>query len=80
MVGEASGVLTDSELHFVVLCIQSEMPALGQTIVWGQLRSMGFSVTHERVRNTLRQNETALRWRGQVVHHRPYSVQTVYGI
>ena len=77
MVREPSGVLTDSELHFVVLRLQSEMPALGQTMVWGQLRSMGFSVTRERVRNTLREIdpiETALRWRGQVVHRQPYSV------
>lgn len=40
-------------------------------MVWGQLRAMGFSVTRERVRNTLREIdpiETALRWRGQVVN------------
>ena len=69
--------LTDSELQSVILQLQSNMPALGQTIVWGGIRSMGFSITRERVRNALcaiHPIDTALRWRGQQVHHQPYCV------
>ena len=46
------GRLFDSELQIVVHHMQTELPALGQMMVWGgggELRSMGFCVTHERV-------------------------------
>ena len=43
MIHTPNGRLFDSELQTV------ELPALGQTMVWGRLRSMGFCVTHERV-------------------------------
>ena len=77
MLGEPNGTLTDSELQSVIMQLQSDMPALGQTMVWGRLRSMGFSITRERVRNAIRAIdpiETALRWRGQQVHRQPYRV------
>ena len=64
MLREPNGTLTDSELHSVVLHLRFDMPALGQTIVSARLRSMGFSVTRERVRNIIRAIdpiETALR-------------------
>ena len=44
-----NGTLTDAELHIVVHRMQTELPALGQTMVWGRLRSMFFFVTRERV-------------------------------
>ena len=46
-------------------------------MVWGRLRSMGFSVTREKVRQAIRHTDplyTALRWRGDVIKRQPYSV------
>ena len=37
-----NGTLTDAELHIVVHRMQTELPALGQTMVWGRLGSMVF--------------------------------------
>jgi len=45
MTGIPTGTLTDAELHMIVHRMQTELPALGQTMVWGRLRSMGFFVT-----------------------------------
>ena len=77
MLGEPNQTLSDSELHSIILHLQSDMAALGQTMVWGRLRSMGFCVTRERVRNAVHAVdpiETALRWRGQQIHRQPYRV------
>ena len=68
MLGEPNGTVTDSELQSVIMQLQSDMPALGQTTVWGRLRSMVFFITRERVTAVIRAIdpiETALRWRGQ---------------
>ena len=75
--GEPNETLIDSELQSVIMQLQSDMPALGQTMVWERLRLMGFSITRERVRNALcaiDPIETALGWRGQQVHRQPYHV------
>ena len=45
-------------------------------MVWGRLRSLGFKVTRERVRNAIRSVDplhTALRWK-EMTTRRPYSV------
>ena len=50
---------------------------IGETIVLGRLRALGFQVTRERVRNALRQTDplsSALRWKGNLTRRRPYSV------
>ena len=57
--------------------MQTELPALGQTMVWGRLRSMVFFVTRERVRRAFHDIDpvhTALWWRCELVHRHPYSV------
>jgi len=77
MTGIPTGTLTDAELHMIVHHMQTELPALGQTMVWGRLRSMGFFVTRERVRRAIHDIDpihTALQWRCELVHHHPYSV------
>ena len=69
--------ITDSELREVLHQLRQELPSLGQTLIWGRLRSMGFNVTRERLRQAVRQNDpihTALRWRGELVRRQPYSV------
>ena len=50
---------------------------MGQTMVWGRLRSLGFNVTRERVRQAIRHTDplhTALRWRGDLIKRQPYAV------
>ena len=69
MTGTPTGTITDR--------MQTELPALGQTMVWGRLRSMGFFVTRERVRHAIHDIDpiqTALRWRCELVRCHPYSV------
>lgn len=71
------GQITDSELREVLQRLRQDLPSLGQTLIWGRLRSMGFNVTRERVRQAVRENDpihTALRWRGELVRRQPYSV------
>ena len=76
MVDDPTGNVTDSELCQILHQMKRELPALGQTLVWGRLRSMGLNVTRARVREAMRESDpihTALRWR-EVTPRRPYSV------
>ena len=76
MIETRGGNITDSELHEILQHIKMEMPSLGQTMAWGRLRSLGFKVTRERVRNAIRSVDplhTALRWK-EMTTRRPYSV------
>ena len=69
--------ITDSELREVLHRLRGELPSLGQSLIWGRLKSMGFNVTRERIRQAVRENDpiqTALRWRGELVRRQPYSV------
>ena len=34
--------ITDSELREVLHQLRQELPSMGQTLIWGRLRSMGF--------------------------------------
>ena len=57
--------------------MQTITPDVGQSLVLGRLRSMGYKVTRERVRAALRLNSqlsSALRWPGVSPHRRPNSV------
>ena len=57
--------------------MRREFPEMGETMVWGQLRSMGIQVTREWVRDAVRQTDplsTALRWRGGLTRRKTYSV------
>ena len=77
MVQSVSGTLSDNELKLLLTSMRREHPSMGQTMVWGRLRSMGFNVTRERVRRAIRVTDplyTALRWRGDVIQRQPYSV------
>ena len=63
---EPSRLLSDRDLHNLLLHMRREFPNLGQTMVWGWLRSLGFKVTRCRVRDAIRNTDpinTALRWR-----------------
>lgn len=66
--------ISDEDLQQI---LQQELPSIGQTMAWGRVRSMGYIVTRERVRQAMRTNDpihTALRWQGETTLRRPYSV------
>ena len=76
MMENPDGNITDSELHEILRLMRRELPTLGQTLVWGRLRSLGFKVTRARVREAMKASDpihTALRWR-EITPRRPYSV------
>lgn len=50
MMDSVGAQITDNDLREVLRRLREELPSLGQTLVWGRLRSMGFSVMRERVR------------------------------
>ena len=68
--------ISDNDLQECLREMRRGLPALGQTMVWGRLRSMGYAVTRARVREAIRATDpiyTALRWT-EMTTRRPYSV------
>lgn len=77
MLDEPSRVLNDSELKTKVSEIKNTLPGVGEKLILGRLKSMGYKVTRARVRDALRSVDpinTALRWQGTMTTRRPYSV------
>ena len=77
MLDDTANMITDAELSAVIHDLRSESPALGVTLVIGRLRSMGYKVSRERFRSTLRRADplsSALRWTGGLSRRQPYSV------
>jgi hypothetical protein len=69
--------VTDEELRTLLRLLRRELPFLGQTLVWGRIRSMGLQVTRDRVRQIAIEDDpihNALRWRGGMHQRQPYSV------
>lgn len=56
--------------------ILTQHPHVGQTFISGRLRSLGYQVTRERVRQAVRFLDplSSLRWQGIATRRRPYSV------
>lgn len=77
LINDPTSHLSDTELASFVAELQLTSPNIGQSLVIGKLRSLGYRVSRQRVRNTLRLNNpltSALRWPGIMTHRRPYSV------
>ncbi len=69
--------ITDQELIRMVQYITVQHPQVGQSFISGRLRSLGYRVTRERVRQAIRTCDplnAALRWQGMSTSRRPYSV------
>ena len=69
MVQSVNGTLSDKELKLLLISMRKEHPSMGQIMVWRRLRSMGSSVTRERVWSGIHATDplyTALRWRGDI--------------
>ena len=70
-------VIGDDDLMDLITDMQTITPDVGQSLVLGRLRSMGYRVTREIVRAALRLSSplsSALRWPGVLTHRRPYSI------
>ena len=63
--------VTDDELQAIIHQMHSQLPEMGESIVWGRLRSMGYIVTRQRVRRAIHSTDpisVALRWGGGLVY------------
>ena len=77
LLDEPSSVIGEEDLLSIVRDILREHPQVGQSFILGRLRSLGYRVTRERVRQAVRLCDplsTALRWHGNPAYRRPYSV------
>ena len=69
--------INDAELRIVLSQLRRTFPQLGEKMVIGHLRSLGYNVPRSRVRNAVRVTDpinVALRWQGSLTARRPYSV------
>ena len=77
MLDDATNVINDTQLRLLLSDLRKSSPHLGEVMVMGHLRSLGYNVPRARVRNAIRATDpinTALRWQGTVTSRRPYSV------
>ena len=77
IVNEPANTLTKQELCDLLERMRADSPYLGETMVWGRLRSLGYHVTRDRVRQAIRATDpliVALRSLSAVISRRPYSV------
>lgn len=68
--------IDDNNLDRVLRQMRADFPAIGETMVQGNLRATGYRVSRERVRQSIRRTDplnAALRWRS-ITPRRPYSV------
>ena len=79
MFGLANGgtTLDDDSLKRLLTKLRRHYPDIGEKMVTGQLRSLGYQVSRDRVRVGIRQTDpidTALRWQGVKTSRRRYCV------
>jgi hypothetical protein len=77
MVEDPRIVPDDSELRQLVVQTHQELPYLGEVMVLGRLRALGYYVTRSRLRQVIRDTDPinrALRWGTNLHVRRPYSV------
>ena len=69
--------MSDENLATFVAELRTVTPSAGESLVTGSLRSQGYHVSRERVREALHSSDplgSALQWPGISTHRRPYSV------
>ena len=74
---DATNIIDDTQLRLLLSDLRKSSPHLGEVMVMGHLRSLGYNVPRARVRNAIRATDpinTALRWQGSITSRRPYSV------
>lgn len=76
LLDEPLRTMNEDELRHFVEELRTQLPEVGEALVIGRLRSLGYHITRERVRQSIRATDplnAALRWRGVTIR-RPYSV------
>ena len=79
MLAEPSRSLDDDDLRTVLTQMRRELPELGERMVVGHLRSLGYDVTSARVSEAVRSTDPiniALRGQGGLTPRRPYVLCT----
>ena len=78
MLGHDTGrSLSNQELRSYIIDLRRELPQVGESMVFGRIRSEGYAVPRQQIRDAIRETDplnTALRWRGDEIFRRPYSV------
>ena len=77
MLEEPVGHVSDVDLYSILREMRDTFPEMGEVIVLGRLRAMGYKVKRNRVRSAIRETDpinTALRGLGSTTARRPYSV------
>ena len=67
----------DDDLREIVLQLRTELPQVGESLIIGRLRSLGYQLPRRRVRQAIRESDplnTALHWQGVAAVRRLYSV------
>lgn len=68
--------VSDSQLEQIITEMRYEQPAVGQTMLWAHVRSLGYQITRARIRDAIRRTDpisSAFRWT-DMTPRRPYSV------
>jgi len=65
--------ISDADVDAVIRDMRNINPHVGVSLITGRLRSLGYHVTRERIRQLL-QSSDPLRWPGAITYRRPYSV------
>lgn len=69
-VDEPLRTMNEDELQHFVQGLRRQLPDVGEALVIGRLRSLGYHITRERVRQSIRATDplnAALRWHGVTV-------------
>ena len=77
MLDDPSMDMASEDLASFVSEMQRTTAHVGESVVTERLRSLGYRVSRERVRQALRSTDplsSALRWPGGLTRRRPYSV------
>ena len=76
LLSQPSRYISNVDLTRRISDMSSELPEIGESMIWGRLRSMGYQVARWRVRAAVRISDplsTAHRWHG-LTSRQPYSV------
>ena len=68
MMDETSRTLSDEALSEILRELRVELPELGETMVAGRLRSMGYRVPRQQLRERSDPLNVALRWNMKITH------------
>ena len=77
LLNDPTETIDDSQLRMLLSHLRRSSPQLGETMMMGHLRSLGYNVPRARVCSAIRATDpinTALQWQGSITSRWPYSV------